>query len=210
MAIDIGAEAINRGTTTSEAFTYIDKTNPANASGIINTIEIWAYSALSNCVVGTFYVISGNTLRCRDSVVIGSVAKGSKQTFSGLSIAVEAGDYIGFYAPSGRVERDSSGYAGNWRLSGEYINPGDEATYGLLDDDGFSVYGTGDGVVAYYHGLKVQGVGELALCDVGNHPLRIRKGGTTYGLELVDTSDPNASKIRIKTGVGIKAIRKYT
>ena len=28
---------------------------------------------------------------------------------------------------------------------------------------------------AYYHGLKVQGVGELALCDVGSHPLRIRK-----------------------------------
>ncbi|GAG83209.1 unnamed protein product, partial [marine sediment metagenome] len=25
---------------------------------------------------------------------------------------------------------------------------------------------------AYYHGLKVQGVGELALCDVGTHPLQ--------------------------------------
>ncbi len=63
---------------------------------------------------------------------------------------------------------------------------------------------------AYYHGLKVQGVGELALCDVGTHPLRIRKGGTTYGMELVDIEDPNASAIRIKTGAGIKAIRKYT
>jgi len=62
----------------------------------------------------------------------------------------------------------------------------------------------------YYHGLKVQGVGELALCDVGTNPLRIRKGGTTYGIELVETSDPNASPIRIKTGAGIKAIRKYT
>jgi len=64
--------------------------------------------------------------------------------------------------------------------------------------------------VTYYHGLKVQGVGELALCDVGSHPLRIRQGGTTYGIELVDTSDPNASAIRIKTPGGIKAIRKYT
>jgi len=62
----------------------------------------------------------------------------------------------------------------------------------------------------YYHGLKVQGVGELALCDVGSNSLRIRKGGITYGIELVATDDPNASTIRVKTGVGIKAIRKYT
>jgi len=62
----------------------------------------------------------------------------------------------------------------------------------------------------YYHGLKVQGVGELALCDAGVNPLRIRKGGVTYGIELVETSDPNASPIRIKTSAGIKAIRKYT
>ena len=62
----------------------------------------------------------------------------------------------------------------------------------------------------YYHGLNVQGEGELALCDIGNHPLRVRKGGVTYGLELVATDDPNASGIRIKTGTGIKAIRRYT
>lgn len=67
-----------------------------------------------------------------------------------------------------------------------------------------------DEVSAYYPGLKVQGEGELALCDVGTNPLRIRKGGVTYGIELVETNDPNASRIRIKTGAGIKAIRKYT
>ena len=65
-------------------------------------------------------------------------------------------------------------------------------------------------VGGYYHGLKVQGEGELALCDVGSHPLRMRKGGTTYGIELVDVADPNASRIMIKTGAGIKVIRKYT
>lgn len=63
---------------------------------------------------------------------------------------------------------------------------------------------------AYYHGLKVQGEGELALCDVGSHPLRIRKGSTTYGIELVAIDDPNASAARVKTEAGIKSIRKYT
>lgn len=60
-----------------------------------------------------------------------------------------------------------------------------------------------------YHGLKVQGIGELALCDAGTNPLRIRKNGVTYSLKLVDTSDPYASPVRIKTGAGVKAIRKY-
>jgi len=71
-------------------------------------------------------------------------------------------------------------------------------------------WGSEEILSAYYHGLKVQSVGELALCDVGTNPLRVRKGGTTYGVELVDTSDPNASAVRIKTSSGIKAIRKYT
>lgn len=62
----------------------------------------------------------------------------------------------------------------------------------------------------YYHGLSIQGVGELALCDVGSNPLRFRKGDTTYGMELVATDDPNASAIRVKTGAGIKAVRSYT
>jgi len=82
----------------------------------------------------------------------------------------------------------------------KYVSP--EPTVGTA--------GSEEQPAAYYHGLKVQGVGELALCDVGSHPLRIRKGGTTYGIELVDTGDPNASAIRIKTPGGIKSLRKYT
>jgi len=62
---------------------------------------------------------------------------------------------------------------------------------------------------AYYHGFSVQGVGELALCSVGNNPLRIRKGGTTYGLELVKITEDKASAVRIKVPVGIRAIRKF-
>ncbi|MBA7638324.1 hypothetical protein ES703_45978 [subsurface metagenome] len=140
----IGAGAINRGTATTEAFTYIDKTGPASASGIIHTVELWADFYLQDCVVGTFYVVTGWTLKCRDSVFIGYVPRWSKQTFSGLSIAVEAGDYIGFYAPLGTLDRDSSGFAGNWRLAGEHIDPGDEATYAFVDDDAISLYGIGE------------------------------------------------------------------
>ncbi len=39
-------------------------------------------------------------------------------------------------------------------------------------------------------------------------PLRTGKDATTYGIQLVDPSDPNASKLRIQTPTGVKALRK--
>ena len=39
-------------------------------------------------------------------------------------------------------------------------------------------------------------------------PLRIAKNGLVYGIILVEPSDPAASKLRIQTSSGIKALRK--
>ncbi|GAH49514.1 unnamed protein product, partial [marine sediment metagenome] len=144
MAIDIGADAINRTSTFPKLYTIVDTNNPANASGIIISVEIWAQGNLEGCRVGTFYTTNGNTLKCRDSVVIGNVTGGSKQTFNGLSLVVEAGDYIGIYYASGTIERSTSGYDGLWRISGEYIDPNDEATYGFSAGDAISLYGIGE------------------------------------------------------------------
>jgi len=211
MAIYIGADAIDR-TSNFGTFTIINKENPANATGIIDTVHIWAVYNMTGCKVGTFYTTNGNTLKCRAVVEIGNVTAGAKRTFDDLSLAVVAGDYIGLFYTAGGIERGTEGFAGLWfgGYKVDHLIVGDEATYSSLSSGTISLYGTGEEVGGYYHGLKVQGVGELALCDVGTHPLRIRKGGTTYGIELVATDDPNASAIRIKTGIGIKAIRKYT
>jgi hypothetical protein len=38
--------------------------------------------------------------------------------------------------------------------------------------------------------------------------IRIAKAGITYGLALVDITDPMASKIRVQTSSGVKALRK--
>ena len=40
-------------------------------------------------------------------------------------------------------------------------------------------------------------------------PLRIRKNNTTYGIELVDLANASATKMRIKTAQGVKAVKKY-
>lgn len=86
-----------------------------------------------------------------------------------------------------------------------------QAKNAYVDNIKVRIYYTSGAV--YYHGLKIKiatEIIELALCDVGSNSLRIRKDGITYGIELVEVSDSNASPIRVKTLAGIKAIRKYT
>ena len=67
-----------------------------------------------------------------------------------------------------------------------------------------------------YAGLRVYNGSVIELCLVatsdapaGDCP-RIYKGGTTYAVYLVGTSDTNASPIRIATNDGIKAVRLKT
>jgi len=66
------------------------------------------------------------------------------------------------------------------------------------------------GLRTFYAG----GMVELCLvatadANTGNQ-LRLRKGATTYCVYLVDTSDPQASNVRIETTAGTKAVRVKT
>ena len=142
IAIDIGAPAIDRGATLSN-YTVINKDNPANETGKITSIEIWANVNLTGCEVATFFIVSGNNFSTRDTHAIGNVTAGSKQTFSGLDITVEAGDYIGIYAPGGTMERDSSGGAGIWYVAGVDHIPCTNQTFTFLANNVMSLYGIG-------------------------------------------------------------------
>lgn len=57
-------------------------------------------------------------------------------------------------------------------------------------------------------------VKELCLVALGDAPAgdqwRIRKNATDYAVYLVDTTDPNASHVRIQTSEGLKAARLKT
>ena len=108
--IDVGAAATNR---TSEKFTgtYMVIVNPADGTGKITSVEIYAVTGynLTLVEVATFYVVSGNFLSTRDWEYIGNVTAGSKQTFV-VDLNVVAGDYIGIYfASGGKIEADSTG-----------------------------------------------------------------------------------------------------
>lgn len=129
MAVDIGAEAIDRETAWSPERTLINKASPASNSGTITSIDIWAKSNITGLRVGTFYPTNGDTLKCRASQAIEGTITAGDLVNKVVSIAVVAGDYIGCYYDAGTIEADTSGFEGLWYIVGEAIDPNDEATY---------------------------------------------------------------------------------
>lgn len=79
-----------------------------------------------------------------------------------------------------------------------------------IGDGGGPVFPTQYSGLRYYHGT----VKELCLVATADAPAgsqwRIMKGGVTYAVYLVDTSDSNASAIRVNTASGVKAARLKT
>lgn len=113
----IGAEPTNRYSTIG-IYTMVNKTGKALYSGTIKNVGIWANKTLYNCEVATFYVVSGNNLSTRDTQTIGTVTASSAKEYL-VNLDVQAGDYIGMYYTSGKMEVSTSGGDGLWYLSGQ-------------------------------------------------------------------------------------------
>lgn len=141
MAIDIGVEAIDRPDGASYNTTWVNKGNPANDTGTIDSIEIYALNNLVGCKVGIFYTTNGDTLKCRSATTIGAVTAGSKQT-SAVSLTVVAGDYIGIYFTSGDIESTEATGNGKWYQTTDHCVVDDEISYTPTTGD-ISLYGTG-------------------------------------------------------------------
>jgi hypothetical protein len=145
-SIDIGMEATNRSISYSSA-TLIGRGNPANASGKITSVEIYAYNNLQDCQVATFYETDTNEFSTRDYEAIGTVTAGSKQTFT-VDLDVAAGDYIGIYFSGGAIDADGSGDGFWYKSSADYI-PCTEQAFTFLSSKTISLYGTGSSSKEY-------------------------------------------------------------
>lgn len=93
----------------------------------------------------------------------------------------------------------------------------------------FRVKGSGSHPVFDHYAYELRAWGGPAYIDIGvrvydgtqvvaiacepdtsvTSSLRISRNGRTYGVVLVDPTDSNASKVRVQTKSGIKALRKY-
>ena len=139
-AIDIGNLAIIRPSGSGNP-TNVNKGNPANASGKITSIEIYAYSTIEDVKVATFYEGEANVFSTRDYETIGTVLGGAKRTFT-VDLDVQEGDYIGMTISSGYVYQSASGMDGLW-YSGSQNIPCTSETFYFLSGRGISLYGTG-------------------------------------------------------------------
>lgn len=153
--IDIGRPAFEGTEARGNGSTLIELGNSANADGTIDTIEIWAYTALADCKAGTFYG-AGTLYTNRDYASLGTVAAGSKQTFSGLSVDVTTGDFIGIYFASGDyiwvIDTGGDDVARDY---GDQFGTGQQ-TYTIWSGYGLSLYGTGTTpVVGRSHGYII-------------------------------------------------------
>ena len=139
--IDIGSAAEDRANFLSLAITYIAKENPANVSGRITSVEIWAYLEMTGVKVATFEEVDTNIFTARDSYTVGTVTTGAKRTFE-VDLDVQAGDYIGIYGTAGFIEANTSSGSGTWSKSGDHTECVEEAI-DFTADRTMSLYGTG-------------------------------------------------------------------
>ncbi|GAH84528.1 unnamed protein product, partial [marine sediment metagenome] len=143
-AIDIGND-VDWSNNISTA-TWVVKDNPANATGKITSVRIYAGSgAINNVKVATFFVVSGNNLSTRDSEAVASVPAWNTRTYD-VDLDVVEGDYIGIYfSAGGSMSGRVSGYAGLWFVEAEKI-PCTNQTFSVYADATISLSGTGETV----------------------------------------------------------------
>jgi hypothetical protein len=144
--IDIGPGAANRNTLLSHSYTFIDKANSANATGILDVFEFYfvsGYGGGESVKVGTFSG-SGTTWDDRDYESIGNVTAGSKQTFTGKNCDVSSGDLLGIYYSNGYLECSTDTGSRNFFVSGDKFGSG-SASYGenFFEVRAISIYATG-------------------------------------------------------------------
>lgn len=118
--IDIGSPVIDRVDSFPPNYTVIVRENPANANGKIEQIKIWAFQDMTGVKVATFFLVSGSNYSTRDWDIIGNVAAGAERTFP-VDINVVAGDLIGYYGVTGRIEKDNAGPMDVGYYAGDHI-----------------------------------------------------------------------------------------
>jgi len=126
------------------------------------------------------------------------------------------GSWGNVYSGVARHSRQTNSGSGDWKdvTAVRFISSlaaktwGVGATYYVYD---FKAFGTPvspfqDSGLRIYDGTDIIKI--AAEIGTPTSPLRIYNGSDILGISLVDPSDPDASKIRIKTSSGIKALRK--
>lgn len=153
-SIDVGTVPANFNATATlyaaaNIRTNVEVANPANATGNIDTVQAWwAIGGATAVRVGMFQNTSGNTLKCNAAVSIGAVTAGSSQTYAGLTMAVNTGEYIGCdnnNTTNCSIKANTSAGSGWWSYFGaRLVSVNSTADFGAPTANyKLALYGTG-------------------------------------------------------------------
>jgi hypothetical protein len=161
-AIDVGSAATDRGTSWSLASTVINYNNAANLDGIITQVQMFkTVGGGGTLYIALFQYLGSDKFTTRSYTTVTTTADAGLFTFTGLSLAVKTGDFIGAYHSADGISRSSDGtryYNGG---SAANFIPCTNQAFTSTDSRQISLYGTG---VTLSKGLavpKLIAVGEL-------------------------------------------------
>lgn len=140
--IDIGSPAIDRANALGWDNTFVEKNNPANVTGKILQVQVYAQADMTGAIIAIFEEVEANKLTARDNIVIGNITAGSVQSFD-VNLNVVTGDYIGIYFATGILKLDTFG-GGNWWHEGDETSCINLA-FTFFANRTMSLYGKGKG-----------------------------------------------------------------
>ena len=149
MAIDVGPGASDRGNDNWAPSTIIDSVNPANATGTIDTCQVYAANDMSGIEYAAF-IDEGSDVFSTNGDTNGSNLGGNAglitHTAAGddfTAFAIATGEYLGIYYSGGSLDRDTSG-GNSWKKDdNDYIPCSSQSLAGENDADIWSIYATG-------------------------------------------------------------------
>lgn len=145
---ETGDEVIDRENNLGPvANTSVVKTNPSAKPGTITQVEIWIdseHGGDDDLHVGMFEDTGAGKFKCRSAVNLGIPGVGYKK-FTGLSLAVAIGDYIGWYCYGMGIDATIPNGAGIIHMwNGNAVVVDQEETYNEFGSvTGVSILGKG-------------------------------------------------------------------
>jgi hypothetical protein len=151
MAIDVGSAPNVRSTNNQFDETLIDYNNPANATGTIDTVQLYCQFACTGGLEFAAFTDEGSNTFATNGDTDGSnltAAADTQETYTSAgddftAFAIATGEYIGCHGDDGFIYRDDSGGAGiqvTWNTDNI---PCTSTVFSLQAGDIMSLYGTG-------------------------------------------------------------------
>jgi len=184
---------------------YIDYTNPADADGTIETFQMYVSAGSGNIYIFTGTWDGINTIVPRAVATVAVQGTYQINTWTGLNLAVQTGDVLGFYGSNLQINRNLNTGTGNYAYTN--LNPGIPSAGIPINTNGtgtrkMAVYATGgDGVAinpntgrfsGYAWGENIGWINFSPAAGGGVRTAWLDADGDSYGTDVdCDDNDPD-------------------